>query len=77
MFRWMELALGERTRLLAILLFGLLLNHLLIILTQRLAQTATLVDGPRLLGVESLAASGATLRLHARTAPNREDGAAC
>jgi small conductance mechanosensitive channel len=40
------------------------------------AWSPTLVDGPRLLGVESLAATGATLRLHARTAPNRQDDVA-
>jgi moderate conductance mechanosensitive channel len=40
------------------------------------AWAPTLVDGPRLLGVESLAASGTTLRLHARTAPNRQDDVA-
>ncbi len=32
-----------------------------------------LVDGPRVLGVESLAVSGATLRMQLRTAPNRQD----
>ena len=40
------------------------------------AWSPTLVDGPRLLGVESLAPAGATLRLHARTAPNRQDDVA-
>jgi moderate conductance mechanosensitive channel len=40
------------------------------------AWSPTLVDGPRLLGVESLAAAGATLRLHARTAPGRQDDVA-
>jgi small conductance mechanosensitive channel len=40
------------------------------------AWSPTLIDGPRLLGVESLAATGATLRLHARTAPNRQDDVA-
>jgi moderate conductance mechanosensitive channel len=40
------------------------------------AWSPTVVDGPRLLGVESLAPAGATLRLHARTAPNRQDDVA-
>lgn len=40
------------------------------------AWAPTLIDGPRLLGVESLAAGGLTLRLHARTAPNRQDDVA-
>jgi moderate conductance mechanosensitive channel len=40
------------------------------------AWVPVLVDGPRLLGVESLAASGATLRLLVRTAPNRQDDVA-
>ncbi len=35
-----------------------------------------LVDGPRALGVESLGAAGATLRLQLRTAPGRQDDAA-
>jgi small conductance mechanosensitive channel len=35
-----------------------------------------LVDGPRVLGVESLAVSGTTLRLQLRTAPNRQDDVA-
>jgi len=35
-----------------------------------------LVDGPRVLGVESLTVSGATLRLQLRTAPNRQDDVA-
>jgi small-conductance mechanosensitive channel len=34
--------------------------------------SAALVDGPRVLGVESLALAGATLRLQARTAPTRQ-----
>jgi small conductance mechanosensitive channel len=37
------------------------------------AWSPTLLDGPRLLGVESLGPAGATLRLQARTAPNRQD----
>jgi small conductance mechanosensitive channel len=40
------------------------------------AWAPTLIDGPRLLGYESLAAGGATLRVHARTAPNRQDDVA-
>ena len=40
------------------------------------AWAPTLIDGPRLLGVESLTAGGVTLRLHARTAPNRQDDVA-
>ncbi len=40
------------------------------------AWSPTLLDGPRLLGVESLVPSGATLRLQARTAPNRQDDVA-
>jgi small conductance mechanosensitive channel len=40
------------------------------------AWSPTLVDGPRLLGMESLTAAGATLRLHARTVPNRQDDVA-
>jgi small-conductance mechanosensitive channel len=35
-----------------------------------------LVDGPRALGVESLGAAGATLRLQLRTVPGRQDDAA-
>ena len=35
-----------------------------------------LVDGPRALGVESLAPAGATLRMQVRTAPNRQDDVA-
>ncbi len=34
--------------------------------------SAALVDGPRVLGVESLGLSGATLRLQVRAAPNRQ-----
>ncbi len=41
-----------------------------------MAWSAALVDGPRVLGVESLAAGGATLRVQARTAPNRRDDVA-
>jgi len=40
------------------------------------AWSPTLLDGPRLLGVESLAPAGTTLRLQARTAPNRQDDVA-
>jgi small conductance mechanosensitive channel len=40
------------------------------------AWSPTLIDGPRLLGIESLTAAGATLRLYARTAPNRQDDVA-
>ena len=40
------------------------------------AWSQTLVDGPRLLGVETLTASGATLRLLVRTVPNRQDDVA-
>ena len=40
------------------------------------AWSPTLLDGPRLLGVESLVPAGATLRLQARTAPNRQDDVA-
>ncbi len=40
------------------------------------AWSPMLVDGPRVLGVESLAANGTTLRLQARTAPNRQDDVA-
>ena len=36
------------------------------------AWSAALVDGPRVLGVESLAASGSKLRVQVRTAPNRQ-----
>lgn len=36
------------------------------------AWTAALVDGPRVLGVESLGLAGTTLRLQARTAPGRQ-----
>jgi small conductance mechanosensitive channel len=36
----------------------------------------TLVDGPRVLGVESLAASGTMLRVQVRTIPNRQDDVA-
>ena len=36
----------------------------------------TLLDGPRLLGVESLLPAGSTLRLQARTAPDRQDDVA-
>ena len=35
-----------------------------------------LLDGPRVLGVESLAPSGTTVRLQVRTAPNRQDDVA-
>jgi small conductance mechanosensitive channel len=35
-----------------------------------------LVDGPRTLGVESLAPGGATLRVQVRTAPGRQDDVA-
>ena len=35
-----------------------------------------LVDGPRVLGVESLGPSGALLRLQLRTVPGRQDDAA-
>jgi small-conductance mechanosensitive channel len=35
-----------------------------------------LVDGPRVLGVESLAPNGTTLRIQVRTAPNRQDDVA-
>ncbi len=47
--------------------------------TELRADTAwapALVDGPRVLGVESLSVSGATLRLQLRTAPNRQDDVA-
>jgi small conductance mechanosensitive channel len=40
------------------------------------AWSPTLLDGPRLLGVESLLPAGATLRLQARTAPGRQDDVA-
>jgi small-conductance mechanosensitive channel len=40
------------------------------------AWSPMLVDGPRVLGVESLSANGTTLRLQARTAPNRQDDVA-
>jgi small conductance mechanosensitive channel len=40
------------------------------------AWSPTLLDGPRLLGVESLLPAGATLRLQVRTAPNRQDDVA-
>jgi moderate conductance mechanosensitive channel len=35
-----------------------------------------LVDGPRVLGVESLTASGTTVRIQVRTAPTRQDDVA-
>jgi small conductance mechanosensitive channel len=40
------------------------------------AWSQTLVDGPRLLGVETFAASGTTLRMFVRTIPNRQDDVA-
>jgi small-conductance mechanosensitive channel len=40
------------------------------------AWAQTLIDGPRLLGVETLGANGVTLRVHARTTPNRQDDVA-
>jgi small-conductance mechanosensitive channel len=40
------------------------------------AWSAMLVDGPRTLGVESLAPGGATLRVQVRTAPGRQDDVA-
>ena len=40
------------------------------------AWSPMLVDGPRLLGMESLAAAGTTLRLLVRTAPTRQDDVA-
>lgn len=40
------------------------------------AWTPLLVDGPRVLGVESLALTGATLRLQFRSAPTRNDDVA-
>jgi len=38
--------------------------------------SAVLVDGPRVLGVESLSLGGTTLRLQVRTVPNRKDDVA-
>ncbi len=40
------------------------------------AWAATVLDGPRLLGVESLAPSGVTLRMQVRTLPARQDDVA-
>lgn len=40
------------------------------------AWSPALVDGPRVLGVESLTLSAATLRVQVRTAPNRQDDVA-
>ncbi|MGH9594034.1 MAG: mechanosensitive ion channel family protein, partial [Bryobacteraceae bacterium] len=40
------------------------------------AWAGTLVDGPRVLGVDSLGASGASLLLQVRTAPTRQDDVA-
>jgi small conductance mechanosensitive channel len=40
------------------------------------AWSPMLVDGPRVLGVESLAPTGTTLRIQVRTAPNRQDDVA-
>ena len=40
------------------------------------AWSAALVDGPRVLGVESLSLDGTTLRVLARTAPGRQDDVA-
>jgi small-conductance mechanosensitive channel len=40
------------------------------------AWSAMLVDGPRVLGVESLVPAGITLRIQARTAPTRQDDVA-
>lgn len=40
------------------------------------AWSAALVEGPRVLGVEALSISGATLRVQVRTAPNRHDDVA-
>ena len=40
------------------------------------AWSRVLVDGPRVLGVESLSISGPALRLQLRTAPNRQDDVA-
>ena len=37
------------------------------------AWSPMLLDGPRVLGVESLAFSGSTVRLQVRTAPTRQD----
>jgi small-conductance mechanosensitive channel len=37
------------------------------------AWSPSLVDGPRILGVEKLDRAGATVRLQVRTAPNRQD----
>jgi moderate conductance mechanosensitive channel len=38
-----------------------------------LAWSPVLVDGPRVLGIETLGPAGATLRLHLRTIPGRQD----
>lgn len=40
------------------------------------AWSTMLVDGPRALGIESLAPAGATLRIQVRTVPNRQDDVA-
>jgi small conductance mechanosensitive channel len=40
------------------------------------AWTAALLDGPRVLGVDSLCLAGTTLRVQVRTAPGRQDDAA-
>ena len=40
------------------------------------AWSPMLIDGPRVLGVESLGPDGVTLRLRARTAPNRQEDVA-
>jgi len=40
------------------------------------AWSAALVDGPRVLGVESLSLAGTTLRVQVRTAPSRQDDVA-
>jgi len=40
------------------------------------AWSAALVDGPRVLGVESLALTGTTLRVQVRSAPNRQNDVA-
>jgi moderate conductance mechanosensitive channel len=40
------------------------------------AWSPMLMDGPRVLGVESLSATGTTVRLQARTAPTRQDDVA-
>jgi small conductance mechanosensitive channel len=40
------------------------------------AWSPTVLDGPRLLGIESLVPAGTTLRMQARTAPNRQDDVA-